>query len=54
MRRILTPLKIRVCFKPLVTLKQILCRPKDCVPDLQRSGVVYKIKCGHYPKVYIE
>ena len=36
-----------------MTLRQIICRPKDCVPDLQRSGVVYEIKCGHCPKVYI-
>ena len=35
------------------TSYHILCRPKDCVPDLQRSGVVYEIKCGHCPKVYI-
>ena len=52
-RQILTPLKIRVCFKPLVTLRQSLCRPRDCVHDLQHSGVVYEIKCGHCPKVYI-
>ena len=54
MRQILTPLNIRACFKPLITLRQILCRPKDCVPYLQCSGVVYEIKCGRCPKVYIE
>ena len=50
LRHILTPLKI---IKPLITIRQILCRPKDCVPDLQCSGVVYEIKCSHCPKVCI-
>ena len=50
LRRILISLNIRVGFKPLITLRQILCRPKDCVPDLQCSGVVYEIVCGHCPK----
>ena len=30
-----------------------LSRPNECVPDLQYSGVVYEIRYGHCPKVYI-
>ena len=53
LRRVLTPLQIRVCFKPFLTLQQMLSKPKDQVPDLQRSGVVYNIHCACCPKVYI-
>ena len=28
--------------------------PRTAVPDLECSGVVYEIKCGHCPKVYTE
>ena len=45
-RRILSPLGIRVCYKPFQTLKQMLSHPKDPVPDLQRRDVVYKIPCA--------
>ena len=31
----------------------MVSKPKDLVPDLQRSGVVYKIHCANCPKVYI-
>ena len=40
-RRILTPLGVRVTFKPNVTLKQLLVRPKDQPPDRERVNVVY-------------
>ena len=53
LRRVLTPLQIRVFFKPFLTLRQMVSKPKDLVPDLQRSGVVYKIHCANCPKVYI-
>ena len=52
-KRILTPLQIRVCYKPFQTLRQLLSRPRDKVPKLQRSGVVYKIPCTNSPMVYI-
>ena len=52
-RRILTPLQIRVCYKPFQTFRQLLSQPKDRVPELQRSGVVYKIPCANCPMVYI-
>ena len=50
---ILTPLKIRVCLRPFLTLRQLLSKPKDMMPALQQSGVVYKIPCANCAKVYI-
>ena len=51
--RILTPLQIRVCYKPFQTFRQLLSRPKDRVPELQILGVIYKSPCGNCPMVYI-
>ena len=53
LRRVLAPLRIRVCFKPQRTLRQILSKPKDPTPDLERSNVVYKIPCASCPASYI-
>ena len=53
LRRILTSIKVRVCFRPAVTIKQLLSHPKDPTPDLQRSGVVYRIPCSDCPASYI-
>ena len=52
-RRILVSSQIKVCYKPYQNLRTLLSRPKDQVPDLQRSGVVYKIPCVVCSKVYI-
>ena len=52
-RRILTPLGIRTCFRPHCTLRQSLVRVKDPTPAPQRTGVVYRIPCGNCLKVYI-
>ena len=52
-RRILSPLGIRTCFRPHCTLRQTLVRVKDSRPPQQRPGVVYRIPCGTCPKVYI-
>ena len=52
-RRILTPLKVRISFKPCHTLRSLLSKPKDQVPAPQRSGVVYKIPCAHCQHSYI-
>ena len=52
-RRILSSLGIRVCYKPFQTLKQMLSHPKDPVPDLQRRDVVYKIPCAACSSSYI-
>ena len=42
----LAQLKVRVCYRPHHTLKQLLSNLKDTVPDLQKSGVVYQIPCA--------
>ena len=52
-RRILVPLDVRVCFRPLQTIKQIVSRPKDPIPDLQKSGVVYRVCCASCSASYI-
>ena len=52
-RRILAPLKIRTCFRPLTTLKRMLVHPKDKIPEDMKRGVVYQIQCGTCKKTYI-
>ena len=52
-RRILSPLGIRTCFRPHCTLRQTLVRVKNSRSPQQRPGVVYRIPCGTCPKVYI-
>ncbi len=39
-RRILTPLNIRTCFRPHKTLRQLLVHPKTPIQINQRNGVV--------------
>ena len=52
-RRILTPLEIRTCFRPHRNLRQTLVNLKDRIPLQQRAGVVYRIPCGTCPRVYV-
>ena len=52
-RRILTPLNIRTCFRPVRTLRQFLVHPKDQLPISRVSGVVYSIPCQDCDKTYI-
>ena len=52
-RRILTPLEIRTCFRPHRTLRQTLVNLKDRIPLQQRAGVVYRIPCGTCSGVYV-
>ena len=33
----------------LTKLRQLLAKPKEQVPGLQTSGVIYKIPCANYP-----
>ena len=42
-RRILSPLNIRTCFRPNVSLRDILTRTKDAVDPEKKAGVIYKI-----------
>ena len=50
---VLTPLGVKVVFRPLRTLRQTLVRPKDRVPIEERKGVVYSIPCVECSSVYI-
>ena len=52
-RQVLSPLGIRTTFRPTNTLRQLLVRPKDPVPQLERPGVVYHIPCTNCPQAYI-
>ena len=53
-RRVLSPLAIKVTFRPFRTLMQELVHLKDPVPEKQRKGVVYSIRCGDCPRTYIK
>ena len=53
LRRTLTLLRIRTCFKPHKTIRQMLCKPKDPIPYLQQSEIVYRIPCSKCPASYI-
>ena len=53
LRWVLVPLGVKVGFRPANTLRSMLSRPKDVIPDMQRSGVVYKIPCASCPASYI-
>ena len=50
---VLTPLGVKVVFRPLRTLRQMLVRPKDPVPVEEHKGVVYSISCVECSSVYI-
>ncbi len=52
-KRILTPLNIRTCFRPHQTLKTILVHAKDKVPMSEKRGIVYQIPCGSCNHTYI-
>ena len=52
-RRILSPLKIRTCFRPHRTLRQALVNLKARVPFQQKAGVIYRIPCSGCPRVYV-
>ena len=52
-RRILTKYNIRTSFRVSNTIRQYLSRPKDTIPPLLRSGVVYSIPCSDCPYTYI-
>ena len=52
-KRTFSALDIRVVHRPHTTLRQLLVRPKDRIPSMQNSGVVYSIPCSACPGVYI-
>ena len=47
------PLGMRVSFRPNVTLKQLLVRTKDCIPENETAGVVYQVPCASCPATYV-
>ena len=52
-RRILSDVDVKVVFKPYATLRQQLVQPKDPIPTMRKSNVVYSIPCTTCPAVYI-
>ena len=53
LRRILAPLRIRLCFKPCQTVGQLLSRAKDRVLDLDKSNIVYRVPCAGCAASYV-
>ena len=52
-KRILSPLGILTVFRPLTTLRKILSKPKDKIPALTKSGVLYEVSCQECNATYI-
>ena len=52
-RRVLTPLGVRVSFRPNSTLRQLLVKLKDRVPTEELAGVVYQIPRAGCPATYV-
>ena len=50
-RRILSPLGIRTCFKLHNTLRRALIKLRDHICVQQKVGVIYRIPCKDCPKV---
>ena len=46
-------LGVRVTFKPTVTLKQLLVKPKDRVPDRERANVAYQVPCANRTATWV-
>jgi len=52
-QRILSQLELVVRFRPHRTLHNLLSHPKDPIPEMDRTGVVYRIPCASCEKCYI-
>ena len=52
-RRILSKVDIRTCFKPNQTLRQLLVHPKDKIPLSGKTGVVYQVDCSSCGSSYV-
>ena len=50
---ILTPLGAKVSFWPHSTLRQLLVRPKDRVPEKEQTDVIYQVSCAGCPPTYV-
>ena len=52
-RHILTLLGVRVSFPPIVTLTNLLVRPKDRIRVNETTSVVYQVPCAGCPATYV-
>ena len=46
-------MKIKTAFKPVKTLRQVLTRVKNKIPQEKRKGVVYEIPCEECEQSYV-
>ena len=53
LRRILAPLRIRLCFKPCQTVGQLLSRAKDRVLNRNKPNIVYRVPCAGCAASYV-
>ena len=53
LKRILQEFNVRTVMRPHQTLKQRLVHPKDAIPDMEKSGVIYCIPCAECPATYM-
>ena len=52
-KRVLQRIGVGVAMKPIFPLSFIFPKPKDCVLDHEKSGLVYQISCCDCDAVYI-
>ena len=53
LKRVLKPIGARTVMKPNQTIMKKLVHPKDVVPDIERSNVVYRIPCVTCHATYV-
>ena len=51
--KILSDINVQVDMKPFRTLRRILSHPKDCIPNDDKSSIVYKISCRDCDASYV-
>ena len=54
LRRILRSHKIRSTFYTEMTLRKLLCKPKDRVATEDKNNIVYEIDCSNCEAVYFD
>ena len=54
LRRMLRYHKIRSTFYTEMTLRKLLCKPKDRVATEDKNNIVYKIDCSKHQVVYFD
>lgn len=52
-KRLLEQVGIRVRMKPQKTLRQMLVKPKDQIPNHQQTGVIYRVPCRDCQQAYV-